>query len=74
MAIPVDRVSRVIINGEWYSVEVGSFRIEELRFVDAEGRPTHGPSGELAYRFTTPNRDEYHGPLRAIDLIKVVGM
>jgi len=72
MAIPLDRVSRVIINGEWYSVEMGTFRIEELAFVDDEGLLTHPPIDHLAYHFETPNRDEYYGPLSAIDLIKVI--
>ena len=73
MSIPAERITRVIINGEWYSVELGTFRIEPLAFVDAEGRPIHEPTGELAYRFTTPNRDEYFGPIGAIDLFKIVG-
>ena len=73
MAIPAERITRVIINGEWYAVELGTFRIEPLAFVDAEGRPIHEPTGELAYRFTTPTRDESFGPIGAIALVKIVG-
>ena len=71
MSIPAQRVSRVVIAGEWYEVALGSFEIVEMEFTEEDGTPIHGPLDERAYRFTTQNRDEYYGPLSAIDLVKL---
>lgn len=72
MSIPLQRVSRVVIAGEWYSVELGTFEVVEMEFLDESGQPTHDPIGVKAYRFETPNRDTYYGPLSAISLIKLL--
>jgi len=72
MAIPLDRISRVVIGGEWFSVERGTFRVEEMAFTDETGELTHSPTGMQAYHFVTPNRDEYYGPLAHIQLIKLL--
>lgn len=74
MSIPAHRVSRVVIAGEWYSVELGTFQVEDFQLSDEQGSPVHEPIGLKAYRFTTPNRDEYYGPLTAIDLIKLIDL
>lgn len=72
MSIEASRVSRVVIAGEWYTVEVGSFEVVELAFVDDTDEPTHPPTDALAYHFFTPNHDEYWGPLAAVQLVKLV--
>jgi len=72
MSIELARVSRVIIGGEWFSVAQGSFEVIEMSFVDETDQPTHPPTDVLAYHFLTPNRDEYWGPLSAIELIKLM--
>ena len=74
MSIHAQRVSRVVIAGEWYEVELGSFEVVEMEFTEDDGTPTHDPIDVKAYRFTTPNRDDYYGPLSAIDLFKLVSM
>jgi hypothetical protein len=74
MSVPVHRVSRVVIAGEWYEVELGTFEVVEMEFTEEDGTPTHAPLDIRAYRFMTPNRDDYYGPLSAIDLIKLVEM
>jgi hypothetical protein len=71
MSIPASRVSRVVIQGEWYTVELGTFEVVDMEFVDDDGNPLHGPMPDKAYRFMTPDRDTYYGPLRSIDLIKL---
>ena len=70
--IPLNRISRVIIGGEWFSVELGTFEVTEMAFADAEGNVTHERLHMTAYRFLTPNHDEYWGPLEAIELIKLL--
>lgn len=72
MAIPVKRVAKVIISGEWFTVELGTFQIEDFVLATDDGTPLHEPLGIKAYRFLTPNRDEYYGPLSAIQLIKLL--
>jgi hypothetical protein len=74
MSVPAQRVSRVVISGEWYEVELGTFEVVEMEFTEDDGTPLHDPIDEKAYRFTTPNRDDYYGPLSAIELIKLVSM
>jgi len=74
MSIPANRVSRVVIAGEWYEVELGTFEIVEMEFTEEDGTPIHDPIDTKAYRFSTPNRDDYYGPLSAIDLFKLVSM
>lgn len=72
MAVTAKRVRKVIIAGEWYTVLTGSFTIEELEFTDDDGNPVHAdPLDTRAYRFLTDNRDEYIGPLSAIQLYKL---
>jgi hypothetical protein len=71
MAIPVRRIARVVIRGEWVTVADGTFEVEELEFTDDEGNPLHDPTDIWAYRFVTDNADEYYGPLSAIELIKL---
>lgn len=72
MPIPIKRVSKVIIGGEWFGVELGTFQIEDFTLTADDETPLHEPLGIKAYRFTTPNRDEYYGPLQAIELIKLI--
>jgi hypothetical protein len=72
MSIPARRVSRVVIAGEWYEVDLGSFEVVEMEFTEADGAPLHEPIDAKAYRFSTPNRDEYYGPLASIDLFKLI--
>ncbi|MEJ5256320.1 MAG: hypothetical protein WHS89_13325 [Acidimicrobiales bacterium] len=72
MSIPLKRVSRVVIAGEWYSVELGTFEVLDMEFLDDSGQPTHDPLDVKAYRFETPNHDIYYGPLSAISLIKLL--
>lgn len=74
MSIPVRRVSRVVIAGEWYEVELGSFEVVEMEFTEDDGTPIHDPIDVKAYKFSTPNRDEYYGPLSAIDLMKLANL
>jgi hypothetical protein len=71
MPIEAHLVSKVIINGEWFSVELGTFEVTELLVTDEEGEPLHDPIDALAYTFMTPNRDRYWGPLSAIELMKM---
>ncbi|MCU0269177.1 MAG: hypothetical protein MUF83_11095 [Acidimicrobiales bacterium] len=71
MSIRANRVSKVIIGGNWISVEPGSFRIVDMQFTDDDGNPLHGPLEVKAYQFRTENHDDYYGPLSAIELIKL---
>ena len=74
MSIPARQISKVIIEGEWYSVELGSFEVVEMVFTDDTGAPLHDEIDTLAYTFMTPNRDRYYGPLSAISLFKLSDM
>ena len=71
MSIKADQVSRVIIGGEWFSVELGTFQVVPMAFTDDDGVPAHEALDIPAYTFMTPNRDRYYGPLSAIELIKL---
>ena len=71
MALEVDLISKVIIDKEWFSVELGTFEVVEMAFVDDTGQPVHDPLDTMAYTFMTPNRDRYYGPLSAIQLYKL---
>ena len=71
MALEADLISKVIINGEWFSVELGTFEVVEMMFTDEAGQPVHDPLDTMAYTFLTPNRDRYYGPLSAIQLFKL---
>lgn len=74
MSIKVGHISRVIIDNEWLSVELGTFEVVEMTFLDDEDEPVHEPTGILAYSFRTPNNDNYYGPLSAISLFKLADM
>lgn len=71
MSVPVKRVARVVIAGEWFTVESETFSVEELEFTDNDGNPAHGPLDLFAYRFIRDNGDEYYGPLSELQLIKL---
>ncbi len=43
-----------------------------MEFTEDDGTPLHAPIDARAYRFSTSNRDDYYGPLSAIDLFKLV--
>lgn len=69
MGIDVDRVSRVVIAGEWYSVEVGSFQVIPFHFV-VDGEPK-GDVERVGFRFRTIDRDIYTGPVEALQIVKL---
>jgi hypothetical protein len=71
VTIPATQVTKVIINGEWFSVELGTFEVIEMVFTDDTGAPLHDELETMAYTFLTPNRDRYYGPLSAITLYKL---
>jgi hypothetical protein len=71
VSIPARQISKVIINGEWFSVEMGTFEVVEMMFTDESGAPLHDELDTMAYTFLTPNRDRYYGPLSAITLFKM---
>jgi hypothetical protein len=71
VSIPAQHISKVIISGEWFSVELGTFEVVEMAFTDESGQPAHEPLDIWAYTFLTPNRDRYYGPLSAIQLYKL---
>jgi hypothetical protein len=73
MSIPAKRISKVVIAGEWYTVALGSFEVIEMEFTDDRGDPIHDEPLEFpAYHFKTLNKDEYYGPLTAIELFKLI--
>ena len=72
MSVRTRSIGKVIINGNWYTVQPGTFEIIELGFEDDDGNPLHPPFGQYGYRFRTENRDEYVGPLSAIELYKLI--
>ena len=41
MSVPVKRISKVIIAGQWYSVRLGEFEIVEMEFTDDGGNALH---------------------------------
>ena len=71
MSVRSRQITRVIIDKEWFSVELGTFEVVEMTFLDEDGEPTHDPTGVLAYTFLTPDNDRYYGPLSAISLFKL---
>ncbi len=71
MTIQARQISKVIINGEWFNVELGTFEVVEMAFADDDDQPVHDPLDTMAYRFMTTNRDRYYGPLSAITLYKL---
>lgn len=71
MSLPLNRISRVVIFGEWIPVQIGTFRVEEMAFTDDAGNPAHAPLGIPSYRFFNENRDEYYGPLSEVQLFKL---
>lgn len=68
--IPTNRVSRVVIAGSWYSIQVGTFKVVPLQFEDENGQPLGEPMG-FGYDFLTIDRDRYTGPLADLQLIKL---
>ena len=74
MTVQARQVSKVIINGEWFSVELGTFEVVPMEFTDETGQPFHDPLDTMAYSFLTTNRDRYYGPLSAISLYKLFDM
>jgi hypothetical protein len=74
VTIPARQISKVIINGEWFNVELGTFEVVEMAFTDETGQPLHDQLETMAYTFMTPNRDRYYGPLSAITLYKLFDM
>lgn len=74
MPITLNKISRVVIAGEWITVERGTFEVEPMQFVDDSGNPATPPMEVWCYHFVTDNRDEYFGRLDAIDLIKMANL
>ena len=71
MSVPIKRIARVVIAGEWFTVAQDTFAVEELELTDDDGNPVHGPLDVFAYRFIRDNGDEYYGPLSELQLIKL---
>ena len=73
MSVQSKRIGKVIIAGEWFTVALDSFEVVDMEFTDDNGNPTHNDSIEVkAYRFKNDNKDEYYGPLSAIQLFKLI--
>ena len=72
MSVRADRISKVIIAGNWFTVSVGSFQVVDLGFTDEQGNPLHDGDLGKGYHFVTDNDDEYVGPLSSIELYKLV--
>lgn len=72
MSYRADRVSKVIIAGNWFTVQPGTFQVIEMAFTDEAGNPLHDEDLGQGYTFITDNGDEYIGPLEAIQLFKLV--
>ena len=70
MGIDPSKVTRVVIGGNWYTCELGTFKIAPFEFVDERGERI-GESHGLAYEFWTIERDFYTGPLSELQLLKV---
>jgi hypothetical protein len=71
MSVPLNRITRVVIFNEWFTVRLGSFEVVDLSFDDPGGNPTHPPLGIPGYHFFNDNSDEYFGPLSEISLYKL---
>ncbi len=74
MPIQLNKISRVVIAGEWITVDRGTFEVEQMQFVDETDNPATPPIETWCYHFFTDNRDEYFGRLDAIDLIKMANL
>jgi hypothetical protein len=74
VTIQARQISKVIINAEWFNVEIGTFEVVPMEFTDETGQPFHDPLDTMAYTFFTTNRDRYYGPLSAITLYKLAEM
>ncbi len=74
MPIKLKAISRVVIRGEWISVENGSFQIEPLQITDDNGTPVHPDLGVWAYSFRTDTKDTYYGPLNEVQLFKIASI
>ncbi len=73
MSVTSRRIGKVIIGGEWFSVFLDSFEVVDMEFTDESGNPIHtGDLGVKAYKFLSQNKDEYYGPLSAIQLFKLI--
>jgi hypothetical protein len=72
MSIRAKRIAKLIIAGQWYTVALSSFEIVDMELTDDDGNPLHDPLDAKAYHFRTENKDEYYGPLAAIELFKLV--
>lgn len=72
MAVKCNQISRVVIAGSWYSIEVGSFKVVPFGFLDDSGQMIGDEPKELAYEFYTIDRDFYTGPISSIQLVKLV--
>ena len=71
MPVNYNHVSRVVIRGEWITVERGTLVVEPFTLVDNQGTPAHPDLGMWAYHFFTDTGDEYYGPLGEIQLFKL---
>ncbi len=73
MSIPAKRIGRVIISGEWFTVNLDSFEVLDMEFTDDAGNPIHdGPLDIKAYRFVNELGNVYYGPLSEIKLYKLI--
>ncbi len=71
MPVKINDVSRVVIRGEWITVERGTFKVEPFALTDDSGNALHPDLGIWAYHFVTDQKDEYYGPLSEIQLYKI---
>jgi hypothetical protein len=73
MSVTSKRIGKVIISGQWFTVELDSFQVVDMEFTDDDGNPIHNEAlGVKAYHFRTQNKDEYYGPLSSIELFKLI--
>ncbi len=73
MSIPAKRISKVIIADQWFTVHLNSFEVLEMEFTGEDGQPLYDEAIDTkAYHFKTDNKDEYYGPLAAIQLFKLI--
>lgn len=73
MSIRARQITKVIIGGQWFTVFLGSFEVVDMEFLDEDGNPLHTDEiGVKAYHFRSENKDEYYGPLSAIELFKLI--
>lgn len=72
MSVRADRVSKVIIAGNWFTVQPGTFEVVDLGFTDEVGNPLHDEDLGKGYHFVTDNGDEYVGRLESIELYKLI--